>query len=200
MKYAYTLIACTLVMMQASLYAEEGAAKRQREPKNEFSAEQREQFHMKLLDKNGDGKIDEQERAAGKAHHEEMLKKFDKNEDGKLDKTERQAMRDAWKAKKEAACDAAKADSVVEEPEVKAPDAEAKVKKDGAKKRGREGAGSGDRAPDPAVLKAFDKDGDGKLSKEERGAFRDARKAFDKDGDGSLSPKERKARHDSLAK
>ncbi len=48
------------------------------------------------------------------------------------------------------------------------------------------------------MLKKFDKDGDGKLSTEERKALMKSRKAemlkkFDKDGDGKLSAEERKA-------
>ena len=55
------------------------------------------------------------------------------------------------------------------------------------------------------AIKAFDKDGDGKLSEEERTAMQEARKgkgeemraaalkAFDKDGDGKLSEEERTA-------
>ena len=48
------------------------------------------------------------------------------------------------------------------------------------------------------LLKKFDKDGDGKLSEEEREAAKAARKAmilekFDKDGDGELNEEERKA-------
>jgi uncharacterized membrane protein len=55
--------------------------------------------------------------------------------------------------------------------------------------------------PPPEMLKKFDKDGDGKLSDEERKAMREAMqernkekfKKFDKDGDGKLSDEERKA-------
>ena len=55
--------------------------------------------------------------------------------------------------------------------------------------------------PPPEVIKEFDKDGDGKLSEEERKAMRGAMeqrnkekfKEFDKDGDGKLSEEERKA-------
>lgn len=47
---------------------------------------------LKKFDKNGDGKIDKEEREAAK---QEMLAKFDKNGDGKIDETERQAIREA---------------------------------------------------------------------------------------------------------
>ena len=57
---------------------------------------------VQKFDKNGDGKLDDAERAQMKAafaakraeHHKEMLAKYDTNKDGKLDDSERQAMRD----------------------------------------------------------------------------------------------------------
>jgi hypothetical protein len=60
----------------------------------------------------------------------------------------------------------------------------------------RPGPPRGARPVPPAVLEKFDKDGDGKLSKEEREAMMEARKAemlkkFDKDGDGELNEEER---------
>lgn len=63
----------------------------------------------------------------------------------------------------------------------------------------------GGRQPNPEMIKEFDKDGDGKLSDEERTAMREAMQAraeearkkelaeFDKDKDGKLSEEERKA-------
>ncbi len=68
---------------------------------------------------------------------------------------------------------------------------------DKPKREGRPG-------PPPELLKKFDKDGDGKLSEEERKAMREAHQAsmeerrkemlekYDKDGDGQLSEEERK--------
>ncbi|HSR97861.1 MAG TPA: EF-hand domain-containing protein [Kofleriaceae bacterium] len=58
---------------------------------------------IQKFDKNGDGKLDEAERADMKAafaakraeHHKEMLAQYDTNKDGKLDDAERAAMRDA---------------------------------------------------------------------------------------------------------
>jgi len=48
---------------------------------------------VKKYDKNGDGKLDQEERAAlQKDRQDEMLKKYDKNADGKLDEAERKAM------------------------------------------------------------------------------------------------------------
>lgn len=47
----------------------------------------------KKYDKNGDGKLDEEERKTlQKERQDEMMKKYDKNSDGKLDEAERQAM------------------------------------------------------------------------------------------------------------
>jgi hypothetical protein len=48
---------------------------------------------VKKYDKNGDGKLDQEERAVlQKERQEEMLKKYDKNGDGKLDEAERKGM------------------------------------------------------------------------------------------------------------
>lgn len=70
----------------------------------------------------------------------------------------------------------------------------------------------GERPIPAAILKEFDKDGDGKLSPEERkqmrSAMRERRQArhqellnrFDADGDGSLSPEERKVAHETVRK
>jgi hypothetical protein len=56
----------------------------------------------KQFDKNGDGKLDQEERnAATKARRDEMLKKYDKNGDGKLDPDEQKAMNE--ERRKEAA-------------------------------------------------------------------------------------------------
>ena len=64
------------------------------------------------------------------------------------------------------------------------------------KKEGKRGA-RGPRPVPKEILEKFDKDGDGKLSAEERKAAAEARKAemlskYDKDGDGKLSADERK--------
>jgi hypothetical protein len=58
---------------------------------------------LQKFDQNGDGELDDAERAQMKAAFEakrgerkkEMLAKYDTNQDGKLDATERQVMRDA---------------------------------------------------------------------------------------------------------
>jgi hypothetical protein len=68
---------------------------------------------IQKLDKNGDGTIDDAERAQGKAafaakraaRHQQALATYDANKDGTLDATERQAMRDGRLAKRFAALD-----------------------------------------------------------------------------------------------
>jgi Ca2+-binding EF-hand superfamily protein len=62
---------------------------------------------LKKYDKNGDGQLDETEKAAmreemRKKREEERLKKYDKNGDGKLDDAEKEAMREDMKKKAEA--------------------------------------------------------------------------------------------------
>jgi hypothetical protein len=68
---------------------------------------------LSKFDKNGDGKLDDAERAQMKAafeakraeHHKDMLAKYDTNKDGKLDDAERAAMRDARLAERFKAMD-----------------------------------------------------------------------------------------------
>lgn len=80
----------------------------------------------------------------------------------------------------------------------------------------QEGPGKGRKGKGPqgprhdAVVKKFDKDGDGKLSEEEREEARKAMQAkrkeahakmiekFDKDGDGKLNEEERKQAHEAM--
>ena len=54
---------------------------------------------LKKFDKNGDGKLDDSEKAvmkqAKQARHAEMLAKYDTNKDGKLDESEKEAMKKA---------------------------------------------------------------------------------------------------------
>ena len=57
---------------------------------------------IKKYDKNGDGKLDQEERAAFmKDRQAESLKKYDKNGDGKLDEAELQARRDDMRKQRE---------------------------------------------------------------------------------------------------
>ena len=59
---------------------------------------------IKKYDKNGDGKLDEEERAAlQKERQQETLKKYDKNGDGKIDETERQALMEDRKKQRDEA-------------------------------------------------------------------------------------------------
>ena len=135
---------------------------------------------LKKYDKDGDGRLNEQERAeAMKAIKEksadldelrdknvqDVIKKFDKDGDGKLDKSELAAFLDEQR----------------------------KMFENMRARRFR-------NMPVPKeVLAKYDKDGDGKLSPQERRAmFEDARKRraelvkkYDKDGDGKLSEAER---------
>ena len=73
--------------------------------------------------------------------------------------------------------------------------------------------GKGDRPSRPSkeeIIKKFDKDGDGKLSEEEKAEIRKSManrqppahiiEKFDKDGDGKLSPEERKAAMEARSK
>lgn len=58
---------------------------------------------LKKYDKNKDGKLDDQEKAAWKAdqkkQREDQLKKYDKNKDGKLDAEEKAAMKEDLRKK-----------------------------------------------------------------------------------------------------
>ena len=111
---------------------------------------------------------------------EEIIAKFDKDGDKKLDEEERKAAREArGERAKRGGKDA----------------------KEGDKKRGEKGKAN-HRAE---MMKKFDKDGDGELSKEEREAARAGFRAkmvekFDKDGDGELSAEERGAMRKEMAK
>jgi Ca2+-binding EF-hand superfamily protein len=59
---------------------------------------------IKKYDKNGDGKLDQDERAAlMKDRQAESLKKYDKNGDGKLDESELQARREDVRKQRDAA-------------------------------------------------------------------------------------------------
>ena len=51
---------------------------------------------LKEFDKDGDGKLNEEERkAAGEAMRKKLIEKFDKDGDGKLNEEERKAAREA---------------------------------------------------------------------------------------------------------
>lgn len=137
---------------------------------------------MKQFDRDGDGRLNEEERAeAMKALREktadlaemrrkfarEIIAKFDKDGDGKLDENELMEFMEEQRRAFEA----------------------------GRQRRGPRR----EFTPPKEILAKFDKDGDGKLSREERRAmFEEARKKreelfkkYDIDGDGKLSDAEK---------
>ena len=127
----------------------------------------------------------------GPGMREEAMKRFDKDGDGKLNEQERGAARQAMQAKGQPG--------------------------KGAPGKGAPGIGGAGKGNGPgngpgheAILKHFDKNGDGKLDEQERAAAMKARgekgdgqkpgagreeamKRFDKDGDGKLNDEERAA-------
>ncbi len=77
----------------------------------------------------------------------------------------------------------------------------------GSDRGGDRGRGGFSRQPDAETLKKYDKDGDGKLSSEERGAYYTARREeyrkrmverYDTDKDGEVSDKEREAAREAM--
>ena len=173
---------------------------------------------IKQFDKNGDGVLDESERAAareefqrrggqrgersaappegrrgGGMNRDDIIKKYDKNKDGQLDDSERAAAREAIMAQRGG------------------------QQRGGRPEGGGRGRGGFDRE---ALMKEFDKDGDGQLNEAERQAAMTAMrerfqgqgrgpagrpgggpqmnreammKKFDKNGDGRLDETERAA-------
>lgn len=123
---------------------------------------------IRLYDKNGDGRLDEDEKAAAhkamrmeggggeKDRRKKILKVFDKDGDGRLNDAER----------------------------AEAEKARAMLEKNGGPGKFRDQA-----------LKRFDKDGDGQLNETERAAAEKFRaeqiKKFDADGDGQLNDAEK---------
>lgn len=138
----------------------------------EESGERMRKNHQELVkryDKNGDGRLDEAEKAAAHAamrttgdgengRRKMLLKRYDKNGDGRLDDAER--------------AEAEKARAMVE----------------------RNGGGGKFREQ---MLKRFDRDGDGRLNEQEQAEAEKFRaeqvKKFDQDGDGQLNEAEREA-------
>jgi len=136
-------------------------------------AKRREEL-IKRFDKNGDGKLDEEEKAAakeamkmegggrgpggaeGEKRRAELLKRFDKNGDGKLDDEERAEMEKARQL----------------------------IQRNGGMDRFRQ-----------EILKRFDKNGDGVLDDAERAEAQKFRqemiRKFDRNGDGKLDDEER---------
>lgn len=137
---------------------------------------------MKQFDKDGDGRLNEEERAAAKEalkdksadlaelkknHAKDVIKKFDKDGDGMLNESELTVFLDEQRALFE------------------------KQRQNMRPRRNFK--------PTKEMLEKFDKDGDGKLSESERKAmFEEAKnrrealiKKYDSDGDGKLSDDER---------
>lgn len=156
---------------------------------------------IKEFDKDGDGKLSEDERTAMRTAFRERAEKaraerekeFDKDGDGKLNDEERKAMMDANRERMEQfrkerekefdkdgdgkLNDEERAAMMAARPGRGGPGAPGGIPGAGF------GAGFGARGPAPdspqfqEMIKRFDKDGDGKLSDEERRAMRDARRA-----------------------
>ena len=144
---------------------------------------------VKAFDKDGDGKLSPEERRQMRARLREIFQKYDVGNKGRLSPEEiEKAVAEnpdlAMVLKKYAG----------PRPEVKGksgnPANAPKPHKNAGPKR------RGPRPPmPPSVVKAFDKDGDGKLSKEEMPALhqslKEAKQKYDKDGDGKLNAEER---------
>lgn len=89
----FLAIGSFLAMSAAPIMAQD-APQRERRGEGQRGGRLPEEY-TKKFDKNGDGKLDEGERAeAMKAYREEQMKKYDKDGDGKLSESERQAMRE----------------------------------------------------------------------------------------------------------
>lgn len=78
------LLAVALCLVSASALRAEGSATPDHKPEKALSAAQ------KAFDKDGDGKLNDEEKAAWK---KAMLEKYDTNKDGKLDDAEKAAMK-----------------------------------------------------------------------------------------------------------
>ncbi len=176
MKKIITFTSCALIF--GSLFANE-ATNNQASPQMDIQTKIR---LMKQFDKDGDGRLNAEERATAmqaiknksadlnelrKKHVDDIMKKFDKDGDSKLDTAELSVFLDEQR-------------KMFEE-------------------RRRRMGPRRNFTPPKEILEKFDKDGDGKLSAEERRAmFKDARekrealiKKYDTDGDGKLSESER---------
>lgn len=148
---------------------------------------------LKRFDKNGDGRIDEQERAAareqmargggprpGPAMREQIMKRFDHNGDGQLDEAERAEME---QAREEFMQKRAEAGAALREEALKRFDKNGDGRLDEQERaEARTQMGRADGAPRPGAamreqaLKRFDRNGDGQLDEQERAAAREEMK------------------------
>ena len=96
------IISLTLAFGIGSLWAEDKPAKKERKPAAQRGAPVREAI-LKKFDKDGDGKLSEEERAEARKSFSggrpprspaALIKKFDKDGDGKLNEEERTALRE----------------------------------------------------------------------------------------------------------
>jgi Ca2+-binding EF-hand superfamily protein len=173
-------------------------------PKREERAlEMREKLMMRRFDKDGDGKLDDAEKAEMEKHKKEILAKYDKDGDGQLGPEERKAFMDDRRK------------------EMGAPG--------GPGMPGGPGGPGGENHPRLTpeerrkIMEKFDKDGDGKLNEEERKAAFEAHRErigkergerrgpgegerammlekFDADGDGKLNEAERAKMREEMRK
>ena len=94
------IISLTLAFGLGGLWAEDKPAKKERKPAPQRGAPPNREAILKKFDKDGDGKLNEEERAEARKSFgggrpqrppAELIKKFDKDGDGKLNEDERKA-------------------------------------------------------------------------------------------------------------
>ena len=190
--------------------------------------ENRREAMLKRFDKDGDGKLSEDEKAElrkarqersgdrperkrgwsrdgdsdrHKAMREKLLKEFDKDGDGELSDEEKKAAREAWAKRRE---DRNKREAAVHAKFVQKYDTDGDGKLSEQERKSAHAAMTeAYEAFKAEMVKLYDADGDGKLSEEERQTARDKEKEkmlekFDKDGDGELNKEERQAAFDDM--
>jgi Ca2+-binding EF-hand superfamily protein len=171
---ATKLITLGLLLGTCGLAVAEDKAPHPERPKREIPPEV-----IKKFDKDGDGKLSDEEhkaareerKAMGDKRHEEMIKKFDKDGDGKLSDEERKAAREERQAQEEQR----KAEMIK------------KYDKDGDGKLSDEEtkAAREERiARRKALLEKYDANKNGTLDPEEKKAAHDAGEEMPKDEDG----------------
>jgi Ca2+-binding EF-hand superfamily protein len=155
-------------------------------PSREDMEARRAEF-MKQFDKDGDGEISEEERAAMREQFEkrreefraEMLKKYDKDGDGEMSEEERNTARDDMRSKFQEITKKYDKDGSgrLEREEMEAAREAGALEGmpvPGGPGFGRRGPGGpGDEERRAEMMKRFDKDGDGELNEEERAALRE---------------------------